>query len=80
MKVILKESGLYQEGTELLDFNTSGSLKTHAALAASGSITAGTLTSTGSLNGVALNATGLASLDGGININDDFTVDTDGCQ
>ena len=79
MKVILKESGLYQETTELLDFNTSGSLKTHGALASSGSLTAGTITSTGSLNGVALNASGLASLDGGVDVNgSNFTVGTDG--
>ena len=78
MKVILKESGLYQETTELLDLSTSGSLKTHAALASSGSLTAGTITSTGSLNGVALNASGLASLDGGVDVNGNLTVSAAG--
>ena len=78
MKVILKESGLYQETTELLDFNTSGSLKTHGAVASSGSITAGTLVSTGSLTvGGGYGSTGLSVTNAGnLSMDGVLTVDS----
>ena len=77
MKVILKESGLYQETTELLDFNTSGSLKTHGAVASSGSITAGTLTSTGSVNGATLAVSTTSVLTGDVTFGGHIVGDAD---
>lgn len=69
MSIIISGSGVRTANstTKVLEFGTEGTLTLN-----------GDLSTTGSAGFTAITATGLASLDGGINTNDDFTVDTDG--
>ena len=72
--VKLQGTGLYQGSTEVLDLKTDGSVKTYAAVASSGSITAGTLVSTGSLTAATVTSTGNMSCSGSMHILGDLDV------
>jgi hypothetical protein len=71
----------FQLGAARLSGSTTfeEALVVESTISASSTLHAASLTLAGAASGVStLGASGLASLDGGINVNDDFTVNTDG--